>query len=98
MKTTSNRKSANKYELKTSISPIKGTNTYSVFKNGSLVLMVDGARLSVFKPEDVEMISFPDSRDCRIVRVGDWAFIGCASLTKEQRKRIPKGCEIIPVL
>lgn len=91
------RKSANKYELKTSISPIRGTNTYSVFKNGELVLMVDGDRLSVFKPEDVEMIPSPDAPDCRIVRAGNWVFTGSAVLTKEQRKRIPKGCEIIPV-
>ena len=92
------RKSANKYELKMSISPIRGNNTCSVFKNGELVLMVDGDRLSVFKPEEVEMISFPDNPDCRIVRAGNWAFTGSAALTKEQRKRIPRGCKIISTI
>lgn len=96
MKNSSKKKQADTYELKTSASPIRGTNTYSVFKNGSLVLMVDGDRLSVFKPEEVEMISFSDTSDSRIVRAGDWVFVGCAALTKEQLERIPKGCKIIP--
>lgn len=98
MKSTGKRKFTDKYELKTSLSPIRGTNTYSVFKNGTLVLMVDGDRLSVFKPEEVEMLSFPECTDNWIVRIGDWAFTGSVALTKEQKKRIPNGCEIIQAL
>lgn len=84
--------------LKTDFSPVSGAKTFSVFKDGVLVLMVDGDRLSVFKPEEVETISFPEIPNSWLVRVGDWVFTGCATLTKEQRKRIPKGCEIIQAI
>lgn len=98
MKSTSKNSQSDKYRLKTSPSPISGINTYSVFKNGTPVLMVDGERASVFKPEEVEMISFSDNPDSWIVRVGNLAFTRCATLTKEQRKKIPKGCELIQAL
>ena len=32
-------------------------NSYSVFKNDRLVLIMDGDRASVFKPDEVEVIS-----------------------------------------
>ena len=63
MKVTGKKRLADSFELKKSSCPVNGMNSYSVFKNGVLVFMMDGNRASVFRPDDVETISIAGSPD-----------------------------------
>lgn len=44
---------ADSFELKMGSCPVNGMNSYSGFKNGVLVFMMDEDRASVFRAEDV---------------------------------------------
>ena len=60
MKRSVRKKLDDSFKLKKSSCPVNGMNSYSVFKNDRLVFMMDGDRASVFKPDEVEVISGPE--------------------------------------
>ena len=86
------------YEMKRSVGPVSGTISYSVFKNGVLAFMIDGDRASVFKPEDVEVITIDDNSEQRLYKVADWVFTGSVVLTENIKGQLPKGCNICPAV
>ncbi len=71
-------------------------NSYSVFKNDRLVFMMDGDRASVFKPDEVEVISAPEDGEVRCYRVGEWVFTGCVSFTPSLKRLLLGGCLVCP--
>ena len=72
MKRNSHKNFDDILEVKRTHTPICGTNSYSVFKNGKLVLMNDGDRMSVFRPDDVETIIITGIIEYRFHRVGSF--------------------------
>ena len=96
MKSANHKKNVNSYELKKGSCPVNGLNTYSVFKNGALVFMMDGDRASVFKPDDVEVIITDENSQLRLYRVADWVFTGSVVLTENDKGLLPKCCIICP--
>lgn len=91
-------KKKSKYVLKTDICPVSGANTYTVFKNDVLIFMMDGDKVSMFKPEEVEIISIAESPKIKIYRVSNWVFPGSALLTRGIIKQLPKGCLLCPAI
>jgi len=96
MKRSVRKKLDDSFELKKSSCPVNGMNSYSVFKNDRLVFMMDGDRASVFKPDEVEVISAPEDADVRAYRVGKWVFTGCVPLTPSLKRVLPRGCLVCP--
>lgn len=72
-------------------------NSYSVFKNDRLVFMMDGDRATVFKPDEVEVISAPEDAEERVYLVGKWVFTGSCYLTSALTRSLPSGCWVCPV-
>ena len=63
------------FELKMSSCPVvNGMNSYSVFKNDGLVFLMDGDRASVFKVDEVKVISALGDAEERVDLVGKWVF------------------------
>ena len=92
MKDSDKKRQSDSFELKTGSCPVNGMNTYSVFKNGVLVFMMDGDRPSVFRPEEVEVITDPENTEVRVYRVRKWLFTGGVSLSAAVKQVLPKGC------
>ena len=59
------------------------------------VFMMDGDRASVFKPDEVEVISAPEDAEERVYLVGMWVFTGSCYLTLGLRRLLPWGA--VPV-
>ena len=93
---TCKKKQTDSFELKMGSCPVNGRNTYSVFKNGVLVFMMDGDRASVFRTEDVEVISEAGNDNVKVYRVGAWAFTGSLVMTQNVMRLLPKGCAVCP--
>ena len=53
--------------------------------------MMDGDRASVFKPDEVEVISAPEDADERVYLVGKWVFTGSCYLTSALTRLLPSG-------
>ena len=51
--------------------------------------MMDGDRASVFKPDEVEVISAPEDAEVREYLVGTWVFSGSCCLTLGLRRWLP---------
>ena len=90
------KKQTDSFELKKGSCPVNGMNSYSVFKNGVLVFMMDGDRASLFRPEEVEVIDI--GGDMRLYRVSNWAFTGRVGLSVVLKRFLPKGCVICPAI
>lgn len=95
MMVASHKKSERLFLLKKNRCPVNGENTYSVFKKGILVFMMDGDRASVFKPEEVEVIL---ASEVRVYRVGNYVFTGSLELNREIERLIPKGSIVCPAV
>jgi hypothetical protein len=91
MKRSVRKKLDDSFELKKSSRPVNGMNSYSVFMNDRLVFMMDGDRASVFKPDEVEVISAPEDAEERVYLVGTWVFTGSCCLTLGLRRLLPWG-------
>ena len=91
MKRSVRKKLDDPFELKKSSRPVNGMNSYSVFKNDRLVFMMDGDRASVFKPDEVEVISAPEDAEERVYLVGKWVFTGSCYLTLALMRLLPWG-------
>ena len=89
------RKRKEKYILKSSRDPVSGLNTYSVFKDDTLVFMIDGDRASVFKQDEVEFLTYALDPAVIIYRVSNWLFIGTQVLTPSISRQLPKSCTIV---
>ncbi len=76
MKRSVRKKLDDSFELKKSSRPVNSMNSYSVFKNDRLVFMMDGDRASVFKPDEVEVISVSEDGEGRVYLVGTLVFSG----------------------
>lgn len=96
MKSVSRKRVRKSFELKKASCPVNGMNSYSVFKNGVLVFMMDGDRASVFRPEEVEVINI--GGDVRLYRVSKWVFTGSVGLSAAVRRGLPKGCLVCPAV
>ena len=92
MKMTGKKRHTDSFELKRGLCPVNGMNSYSVFKNGALVFMMDGDRASVFMPEAVEAISIAGYPGGTVYRVDKWVFTGGAVVTDGLMRKLPKGC------
>ena len=86
------------YELKKGLCPVNGMYSYSVFRNGMLVFMMDGNRASVFRPDEVETISVAGYPNFTVYRVWKWVFTGNAVLTDVLIGKIPKGSVLCPAV
>ena len=95
MKRSVRKKLDDSFELKKSSRPVNGMNSYSVFKNDRLMFMMDGDRASVFKPDEVEVISAPEDAEERVYLVGKWVFTGSCYLTSALKRLLPSGA--VPV-
>ena len=93
---TSKKKQTDSFELKKGSCPVNSMNSYSVFKNGVLVFMMDGDRASLFRPEEVEVIDI--GGDMRLYRVSNWVFTGRVGLSVVLKRFLPKGCVICPAI
>ena len=89
------RKRKEKYIIKSSHDPVSGLNTYSVFKDDTLVFMIDGDRASVFKQDEVESIIFAFDPTVMIYRVSKWLFVGTQVLPPSLLSKLPKSCTIV---
>lgn len=96
MKRSVRKKLDDSFELKMSSRPVDGMNSYSVFKNDRLVFMMDGDRASVFKPDEVEVISAPEDAEERVYLVGTWVFTGSCYLTLALGRLLPWGWLVCP--
>lgn len=92
------KKLADCYKLKKGLCPVNGMNSYSVFKNGALVFMMDGDKASMFSPEDVESISIDGYPGLTVYRVDKWVFTGSAVVTDVLIRKLPKGCLVCPAV
>ena len=92
MKRSVRKKLDDSFELKKSSCPVNGMHSFSVFKNDRLVFMMDGDRASVFKPDEVEVISAPEDAEERVYLVGTWVFTGSCYLTSALKRLLPSGC------
>lgn len=81
---------------KSAHNPVSGTNFYSVFKNGELVCMMDGNRMSVFRPDDVETIIVNGTKEYILYKVGSWIFTGNTNVPLELFAELPAGCTLCP--
>ena len=91
MKRSVRKKLDDSFELEKSSRPVNGLNSYSVFKNDRLAFMMDGDRASVFKPDEVEVISAPEDAEERVYLVGKWVLTGSCCLTSALMRLLPWG-------
>ena len=98
MKVPTKKRQSDSFELKKGSSPVNGMNSYSVFKNGALVFMMDGDRPSVFRPEAVETISIAGYPDRTVYKVGKWVFTGGAVVTDGLIRKLSKGYLVCPAV